>query len=209
MYEALALTPFVGPGDHESLNRSFNFTKLPNIQEVTFTVRRIHGDILWIHKALSTLKPSTSPRLSAVRLKLGSKPPEDSPVHVRELPDRVIRPIEEQVARIELEYTGTVDVTVQRYPRLEVGVPTFSVHPLLTDPSELIENNLIRLSLLISVEWFSHTNFYVAGRSQSFGRLSTSPMFVVDNQRFSFFFFFFFFWCSVGTCRVGSCTRLV
>ena len=150
--ETLTLTPFFGPGDQESLNRSFNFTKLPNIQEVTFTVRQIHGDILWTHKALSTLMLSTSPRLSAVRLKLGTKPPEDSSIHVRELPDRVIRPIEEQVARIELEFMGAVDVTVQRCPKFEVGAPTFSLHLLLTDPSELMKNGLpTRLFLLISV----------------------------------------------------------
>ena len=48
--------------------RSFDFSKFRNLQELDLRVSWMGGGLLWIPGALSTLKPATSPRLSTIQL---------------------------------------------------------------------------------------------------------------------------------------------
>ena len=46
----------------EAPERSFDFSEFPNVQHVAFGVNWVGGGLFWIHAALSTLRPATSPR---------------------------------------------------------------------------------------------------------------------------------------------------
>ena len=103
------------------MNQSFDFSKLPNLQEVSIGLRWVSGDLLWIHTTLSTVKPATSPSLSVIELDIGGRPPLSTPLHLREQLESDLRIIDEHVVRIEREFVGAVNVTVHRHPGFEVG----------------------------------------------------------------------------------------
>ncbi|KAF9781854.1 hypothetical protein BJ322DRAFT_1023172 [Thelephora terrestris] len=58
----------------EDLDRTFDFVQFPNLREARFKVHWADGSLLWIHKALSTIKPDTS-RFHALQLDLSTLSP--------------------------------------------------------------------------------------------------------------------------------------
>lgn len=105
-------------GSRESLHRTFNFTKLPNLEVVKSTVHWISGDLSWIPAALSSLGPGNTPRLSILHLSFNDK----SPWNPRESRERFrgdLRLIGDEVARIERDFVGTRNSTGPRHPRHE------------------------------------------------------------------------------------------
>jgi len=99
----------------EAFERSFDFSKFPNLQEVDFGVHWVGGSLLWIPIAFSTLGPATSPRLSVIRLELARSPTvyRNTETLVKDLGND-LRRVAGGVARIEREYEGTVNLTVVR-----------------------------------------------------------------------------------------------
>ncbi|KAF9781851.1 hypothetical protein BJ322DRAFT_1078792 [Thelephora terrestris] len=103
-------------GDKDVFDRSFDFTKLPNLQEVKFNVNWTAGGLLWISVALSTINPATSPHLYTLQLKLGGRFLRYIPEDRRERLTDDLRLIDEEVARIEHEFMGALELTVAQYP---------------------------------------------------------------------------------------------
>jgi hypothetical protein len=88
---------------------------------VTIGLRWVSGGLLWIPAALSTINPTTSPRLSAIKLNFSGRPPWFTPVQLRERLENELRFVDEHVGRIEREFMGAVNVAVIRHPGFEVG----------------------------------------------------------------------------------------
>jgi len=95
---------------------------------VTFGLLLAYGSLYYIPMALSTLKPSTSPHLSYVQLRLtGPTHPHYTSENwnLENMGDGVPR-IAEELTRIEREYEGVVDLRVfrgagfERYDTLNV-----------------------------------------------------------------------------------------
>jgi len=109
------LTPFSDTDRRDTFERSFNFSKFPNVQEVIFSFRpgwRGEG-MPWIPMALSTLRSTTSPRLSVI--KLDFTPSIGVPVeNMIAGMGNDLRRIADEVARIEREFAGAVNFTVLR-----------------------------------------------------------------------------------------------
>jgi len=107
-------------GGLEPFERSFDFAKLPNLQEVDFEVHWVSGTLLWIPIALSTLGPSATPRLSVIRLELARSPAFDRPTETLiKFLGNDLRRLADEVARIELGFKGGVKLTVIRGPGFE------------------------------------------------------------------------------------------
>ena len=109
--------PFSVADGLENFGRSFDFSKFPDLQEVnfTFTVGWKEIGLPWIPMALSTLRPATSPRLSAIRLNFTGSPT------VRKTIEALIkdtggdlRRTADEMSRIEREFEGAVNLTVSR-----------------------------------------------------------------------------------------------
>ena len=98
----------------DDFRRYFDFSKFPNLQEVELgvCVSWRGGGLPWIPMALSTLKPATSPHLSTIRFDFSCSPGVTRPVEasIREVGSDLQR-IAEEVARIEREFEGTVNLT--------------------------------------------------------------------------------------------------
>lgn len=113
----LTLPPCLGVGNRGAFERSFDFSKFPNLQEVEFGVGWVGGSLLWIPMALSTIRFATSPRLSAIQLSftrplttyrsVGS-PVDDAGGDIRRVVD--------EIARIEREFEGAANFTVHWDP---------------------------------------------------------------------------------------------
>ena len=99
--------------DGQTFERSFDFSKLPNLQEVDFGVNWMSGSLLWIPTALSTLKPATSPSLFAIRFNLTCWP-----ITAQSVQDAIgsmgndLLWVTDEVARIEREFDGAVNLTL-------------------------------------------------------------------------------------------------
>ena len=125
--EILTRTPFSTDTNlRHTLERSFDFSKFPNVQDVTFCFwdSFVDGGVPWIPMALSTLRAATSPRLSVIRLDFHSstsKPPEPTII------DSDLRRIADEVARIQREFEGAVKFTVLRDAGFQVGLDAFNV----------------------------------------------------------------------------------
>ena len=102
---------------HESLNRTFDFSEFPNLEELAFHTPMYVTDVHWLPEAISTLKPTTSPRLSSLRLVTRDRPP-GSPVPSMERLGNVTRLVE-GFTQVEREFMGAVKVTVPWYPEAE------------------------------------------------------------------------------------------
>jgi len=109
------LMPFPDTDRHDTFGRSFDFSKFPHLQEVTFgfTAKWQGGGLPWIPMALPTLRPSTSPRLSVIRLGFTS-PTGLSAETMIAVMGNDLRRIADEVARIECEFEGAVNFTVLR-----------------------------------------------------------------------------------------------
>ena len=112
--EIPTLTPFPNVDGSEDFGRSFDFSKFSNLQEVGLGGRISWrgGGLPWIPIALSTLKSSTSPRLSAIRFDFSCSHGVTRPVEavIAEVGND-LRRIADEVARIECEFEGTVSFT--------------------------------------------------------------------------------------------------
>ena len=107
----------------EAFERSFDFSKFPNLQEVDFGVGLLAGNLLWIPTALSTLKPPTSPHLSVIRIDFGhSYIPNSSFEMVNDL-----RRVAYEVARIERDFGGVVKSSVFPDPTVKVALERLNV----------------------------------------------------------------------------------
>lgn len=78
-----------------------------------FVVGWMGGSLLWIPKALSTIKPGTSPRLSVIKLSFVRPPFADGSINalIEDAGDDIRRVVDE-IARIERELGGAVSLTV-------------------------------------------------------------------------------------------------
>ena len=87
------------------------------------------GGLPWIHPALSTLRPSTSPHLSAIRLKLTHSVflPHDSAATLINHMGGDLRRTADEIDRIQHEYEGAVKLTVLRDPVFGVVFDTLGV----------------------------------------------------------------------------------
>ena len=103
-------------GDPETFEQSFDFMKLPNLKEAEFILGWTSGGLHWIPVALSTIKPTTSSRLSVVQVVIRNR----SSWHVimvsRERLADDIQLINGEVSRIEQEFENTMDLTVELPP---------------------------------------------------------------------------------------------
>lgn len=120
-----ALTLFPDAYGREAVHRSFDLSKFPNLEEVKFgfSVRSTDGGLSWIPVALSTLKPVTSPHLSAIRLDFADTIV-NQPIKGAA---NDLRWISAEIARIEREFEGAVNFTMPRDPGFEVVLETLNV----------------------------------------------------------------------------------
>ena len=108
--------------DSEALfEQSFDFSKFSNLQEVDFGLVTgwVGKDLPWISMALSTLRPTTSPRLSSLRLDFGGSYSNRFEYLIEDSGNDLQR-IGSEVARIEREFEGRVNFTVARDTNFEV-----------------------------------------------------------------------------------------
>ena len=111
-----------------TLEQSFDFYKFPNLEEVRFGVRWMDGGLLWIPKALPTLKPVTSPRLSAIKLSFARS--RTSFLYTEMVVTNAgndLRRIADEVARIEREFEGAVELNVYRDQWFKAASHTLNV----------------------------------------------------------------------------------
>lgn len=132
----LTLPPGVDGSD--SSKRSFNFSKSPNLQEVDFRVGWVGGGLLWIPMALSTIKSTTSPRLSTIRLNFFRSHSTDRNVEpsIQGMSGDFQR-AEDEAARIKREFGKAVDLTVLRDPSFWVVLDALNVRFLLRQVDNL------------------------------------------------------------------------
>ena len=108
--------------------QSFDFSKFPNLQEVNFGVSWVGGDLHWIPKALSTLRPPTSPRLSAIQIDFipSSNINRSVEIAIKDTGND-LRWVTEEIARIKHEFGVVVNLTVFRDPVIEAVLQTLDV----------------------------------------------------------------------------------
>ena len=116
---------------HEDFNRSFDFSKFPNLQEVAFVCRVIsstYGGLPWLPTALSTLKFATSPRLSTIRLDFtcSSNLTRSAETLIEDMGGD-LRRIADEAIRIGREFKGAVNLTTIRDPKFEVAFRALNV----------------------------------------------------------------------------------
>ena len=131
MHEILTVKRFPDVDRHETFGRPFDFSKFPNLQEVTFicwVVDCTDGGLPWLPTALSTLKPATSPHLSTIRLDFtcSSNFHRSAETLIEDMGDHLRRTAEE-VSRIEREFKRAVNLTVLRDPKFEAAFGILNV----------------------------------------------------------------------------------
>ena len=118
------------PGEIDAFERSFDFSKFPNLREVKLGFRSglTRGGLFWIPLALSTLKPTTSPHLTAIRLDFARSPIAHRPVEtlIQDISND-LRRVESEVARIERELGGAVNLDVRRDVGFEMVLDILNV----------------------------------------------------------------------------------
>ena len=128
MHEPLTLTSLPCVDGHENFERSFDFSKFPNLREVDLGVSWTGGGLPWIPMALSTFTPITSPCLSVLQLNFVRPHYVGRPVHdVIEVAGKDLRWMTDEVTRIEHEFEGAVNLTVFRDPEFGVVFDTLNV----------------------------------------------------------------------------------
>ena len=109
----------------EHSERSFDFSKYPNIREVELGVSWYSGGLSWIPTSLSTLRSTTSPRLSAIQLNF-IRLPSNSESVIHHTGDD-LRRVAGEVARIGSEFKGMVNVTLLPDPRFTIAFNALNV----------------------------------------------------------------------------------
>ena len=131
MHEILTSDVIPDVGHYGALERSFDFSKFPNLQEVTLisrTASSTHGGLPWVPMALSTLKPTTSPRLSTIRLDFTclSNFGQSAETLIEDMGDDLRRAADE-VLRIDCEFEGAVDFTTLRDSKFKMALDKLNV----------------------------------------------------------------------------------
>jgi hypothetical protein len=123
-----SLTPHPVIDRRETFGRSFDFSELPNLQEVGLGVGWKGGDLFWLPAALSTLKRATSSRLSVLQVHfvVMSTATRSVETLIEDMSNDLRRAAEE-FARIEREFEGGVDLTVSRDPKFKAMFDTLNV----------------------------------------------------------------------------------
>jgi len=112
----------------ETFERSFDFSKFPNLQEVDVEVSWMSGGLRWVPAALSTLRSVTSPHLSAIRLNFVRPPTVNRSVQAMiECTGNDLRRVADEVTRIEREFEGAVNLTVPWDPGFGVVFDTLNI----------------------------------------------------------------------------------
>ena len=94
----------------EDFAHTFNFAKLPNLEEAKFRPHFRSG-LPWVCKTLSTIKPATSPCLSTLQFNHYTLRNFESPLEPPLSVDDLTR-VRREVFRIEREFNGAVKVTL-------------------------------------------------------------------------------------------------
>ena len=130
MCEISPLTLLPDVDGYEPFERSFDFSKSKNLQELSFGFRTgwKEGGLPWIPMALSTLRRATSPRLSTIRLDFTGAAIANRPIEnlIKNMGDD-LRRIANEVARIQREFDGAVNFAVLLDPVFEVVLDTLNV----------------------------------------------------------------------------------
>ena len=152
-----------------SIGRSYNFSNFPNLQEVkfAFTAGWPGRGLPWIPMALSTLRPATSPRLSAVRLCLACLIVDRSVKTLVKDTGNDLRQVADEASRIEREFEGVVDFTVVPDSVFEMVLDTLGVRFHSSASIKLINFHLFLKDLPAPLSskghrWLS-TTFYALG----------------------------------------------
>ena len=94
----------------------------------TFTVGWKEVGPAWIPAALSTLRPATSPRLSAIRLNFTSSSITNKSIETLiEYTGNDLRRVADELSRIEREFEGAVNFAVSRDSAFEAVLDTLNV----------------------------------------------------------------------------------
>jgi len=114
-----------------ALEKSFDFSKLPNLREVTLiseTVDAMHGGLPWIPMALSTLKPATTPHLSTIRLDFicFSHFVPCAEILIKDMGND-LRQAADELLRVEREFEGAVNLITFGDPQFEVAFDALGV----------------------------------------------------------------------------------
>ena len=120
-----SLTLPLGIEDQEIFIRTFDFAKLPNLKEADIKAHLTSAALLWVHEALSTIRPSTSPHLSVLQFDYLS--PRGVPQYLIDQFRTDLRLIEGEATRIESEFFGSVKLVLTRFPGL-FGVGCLQPH---------------------------------------------------------------------------------
>ena len=106
---------FSDTNQHDTFKRSFDFSNFPHLQEVTFGFKTNGkgGGLPWVSMALSTLRPSTSPHLSVIKLDFSLSGGRLVETMITDMSND-LRRISGEVTRIECEFKGAVSFTVLR-----------------------------------------------------------------------------------------------
>ena len=123
--KVLTLTLSPNVGGCEAFERSFDFSKLQNLEEVDFRVGWTGGSLLWIPMALSTLRPATSPRLSTIRLDFSH--PSTATRSVESAIEITGNNLRQVADEIEREFEGAVNLTVLWDPVFEAVSESLNV----------------------------------------------------------------------------------
>ena len=125
------VTRFPDVDRRETYERSFDFSKSPNLQEVTLVCGVFgytRGGLPWFPMALSTLEPTTSPRLSTIRLDFtcSSYFTGSAETLIEDMGDD-LRRVADEVSRIKREFEGAVSLTTLRDSKFEVVLDRLNV----------------------------------------------------------------------------------
>ena len=120
-----SLTLVLGLENQETFIRTFDFAKLPNLKEADIKAHLTSAALLWVHEALSTIRPSTSSHLSI--LQFDYFPLRGVPQHLIDQFRIDLRLIEGEATRIESQFFGSVKLILTRFPGL-FGVGCLQSH---------------------------------------------------------------------------------
>jgi len=124
VHETLTVKQFPDVDRRETFKRSFDFSKSPNLQEVTLICKVVgatHGGLPWLPMSLSTLKPATSTHLSTIRLDFSYSHSFTRPAEtLTESTGDDLRRVADEAFRIEREFEGAVHLTTHRDAQFEV-----------------------------------------------------------------------------------------
>jgi len=117
----LALT--LALDDLGAVERSFDLSKFLNLQELEIAICWLGGRLLWIPVALSTVRPVTSPHLSAIELRFTRVHPFSRPAEILQSMGDDLQWVADEFIRISREFEGAVylDSGFKKLDKFQVG----------------------------------------------------------------------------------------